>query len=282
MNVIYVDTLFLLNTVIDYLLLLASARIAGEPLYRLRFGLGAVLGGGYAVALFLPGMGFLYHPLCRLAAAVLMVLIAFRQSRRLLRQILIFFALACGFGGGVLAAGMLGGRTLTLGNGVFYSTIDLKIVLVSAAACYGVLSLVFQRWGSHSIQRGEIRPVRIGIFDKEITLSALVDTGNTLSDPVSGQPVWVMEGIWMQRLLPELDDNALRNPAGEMERLNGIWPGRFRLLPYRTIGVDCGLLLAIRMDWIEAGGERRNNGLIALSPNPVSDGGGYQILAWAD
>ena len=52
MTVIYVDTLFLLNATVDYLLLLAAARLAGEPLRRLRFALGAVLGGGYAVAIF--------------------------------------------------------------------------------------------------------------------------------------------------------------------------------------------------------------------------------------
>ena len=77
MTVIYVDTLFLLNAMVDYLLLLASARLAGEPLARLRFLLGAVLGGLYAVAIFLPGLSFLARPLCRLAAAVLMVLAAF-------------------------------------------------------------------------------------------------------------------------------------------------------------------------------------------------------------
>ena len=41
MTVIYVDTLFLLNGIIDYLLLLAAARLAGEPLRRLRFGAAA-------------------------------------------------------------------------------------------------------------------------------------------------------------------------------------------------------------------------------------------------
>ena len=76
MTVIYVDTLFLLNAMVDYLLLLASARLAGEPLARLRFLLGAVLGGLYAVAIFLPGLSFLARPPCRLAAAVLMVLAA--------------------------------------------------------------------------------------------------------------------------------------------------------------------------------------------------------------
>ena len=45
MTVIYVDTLFLLNAMVDYLLLLAAARLAGEPLTRLRFLRGALLGG---------------------------------------------------------------------------------------------------------------------------------------------------------------------------------------------------------------------------------------------
>ena len=48
MTVIYVDTLFLLNAVIDYLLLLAAARLAGEPLRRWRFALGAALEIGRA------------------------------------------------------------------------------------------------------------------------------------------------------------------------------------------------------------------------------------------
>ena len=64
MTVIYIDTLFLLNALVDYLLLLAAARLAGEPLRRIRFALGAALGGAYAVAIFLPGLFFLSHPLC--------------------------------------------------------------------------------------------------------------------------------------------------------------------------------------------------------------------------
>ncbi len=279
---IYADTLFFLNAVIDYLLLLCSARLAGEPLARLQFALGALLGGGYAVALFLPGMGFLYHPLCRLVVAVLMVLVAFSQSRRLLRQVLIFFALACAFGGGVLAVSLFGGRNLTFGSGVFYSVIDIKIVLVSAALCYAVLSLLFRRWGQHSISRGELEPVTLRFNDKEITLTALIDTGNTLSDPVTGQSVLVAERASLAPLFPQGQGPGpqdTRDPAGGLERMNQRWPGRFRLLPYRAVGTDRGLLLALRLDRVALGGEERAGVLVALSPNPVSDGGNYQVLA---
>ena len=193
MTVIYVDTLFLLNAMVDYLLLLASARLAGEPLARLRFLLGAVLGGLYAVAIFLPGLSFLARPPCRLAAAVLMVLAAFWKSRRLLRQVVIFFALSCAFGGGVLAIALLGGRGLALSNGVLYSGMDLKIVLLSAAGCYGALTLIFQRTGRHTAPSGELRPVRLTLGERQVSLTALVDTGNTLTDPATGRPVLVAE-----------------------------------------------------------------------------------------
>ena len=161
MTVIYVDTLFFLNTLVDYLLLLAAARLAGEPLRRWRFALGAALGGLYAVAIFLPGLGFLSHPLCRLASVVLMMLVSYGGSRRLLRQGVLFVALTFAFGGGVVAIGLMGGTGLSLGKGVFYSALDLKVVLLSAAVCYGVLTLVFQRLARHSATSGELVNIKL-------------------------------------------------------------------------------------------------------------------------
>ena len=285
MTVIYVDTLFLLNAMVDYLLLLASARLAGEPLARLRFLLGAVLGGLYAVSIFLPGLSFLARPPCRLAAAVLMVLAAFWKSRRLLRQVVIFFALSCAFGGGVLAIALLGGRGLALSNGVLYSGMDLKIVLLSAAGCYGALTLIFQRTGRHTASSGELRPVRLTLGERQVSLTALVDTGNTLTDPATGRPVLVAEADCVEELLPpgiRPSPADLRDPAGALERLEDPWRRRFRLLPYRSVGVDRGLLLAVRVDQVQVGEEERGPMLAALSPTPVSDGGGYRALLGAD
>ena len=282
MTVIYVDTLFLLNALVDYLLLLAAARLAGEPLRRWRFALGAALGGVYAVAIFLPGLAFLAHPLCRLASAALMLLIAYGGSRRLLRQGVLFLALTCAFGGGVVAIGLLGGTGLTLGNGVFYSALDLKVVLLSAAVCYGVITLVFQRIGKHSAAGGELVQARLRLGERSVDLTALVDTGNTLTDPVSGRPVVVAEGERAAPLFPwehRPGPADLRDPAAAMTRLGtGAWRSRFRLLPYRSVGVERGLLLAVKADGLELNGKERGSLLIALSPTPVSDGGGYQAL----
>ena len=81
MTVIYLDELFLLNFVVDYLLLLAAGRLSGEILRRGWLALGAAIGAAYAAAAVLPGMGFLLHPLCKLGAAVLALLAGYGKSR---------------------------------------------------------------------------------------------------------------------------------------------------------------------------------------------------------
>ena len=280
MTVVYIDALFLLNLIVNYLLLLAAAKLAGEPLRRLRLAAGAALGGLYAAAIFFPGMGFLTNPLCKLGAAVLMLLTGFGGSRRLLRVTLVFFGLSCAFGGGIFAIGLLGGRGLTLRNGVLYSVMDLRILLLSAAVCYAVLTLVFRRTARHG--RREVLPAVLTLEGRRVAVNALVDTGNTLTDPVTGRPVMVAEGSRLSPLLPGervLDEKALRDPVGTLERLSRGGRGRrFRLLPYQAVGVECGMLLALRLDDARVGAEDYGGILVALSPNPVSDGGGYSAL----
>lgn len=65
-----------------------------------------------------------------------------------------------------------------------------------------------------------------------------------------------------------------------------LWPGLepgsgrvvFACCPYRAVGVDRGLLLALKVDSLNLGGKERGPLLVALSPTPVSDGGGYRAL----
>ena len=282
MTVIYLDTLFFLNAVMDYLLLLCSARLAGEELHRLRMALGALFGGAYAAAAVLPGMDFLLRPVFKVGAAVLMVVAGLGGSRRLLRQTVIFFALACAFGGGVLAISLFGGAGLSLGWGFIYSGMDVKIVLLSAAGCYVLFTMGLARTGKHVAATGELLRVQVRLGDREISFTALVDTGNTLTDPVSGRAVMVADGAVLAALFPQgegPDEQALAEPAQALDRLNtGCFRGRFRLLPYRAVGVECGLLLAVRPDSVRLEGRERSPMLVALSPTPVSDGGSYRAL----
>ena len=282
MTVVYLDEVLLLNFVVDYLLLLSAGRLAGEVLRRGRLALGAALGAAYAGAVFLPGLGFLVHPLCKVGAGVLMVLSGYSGSRHLLRVCLVFFAVAAAFGGGILAIQLLGSRSLALSNGVLSSPLDLKLVLLSAAGCYVLITLLFQRAARHSPVR-ELAPAVVELGGRRAALTALVDTGNTLTDPVSGRPVLVAEGEKVRDLFPPGTAPSraeLRDPTAALGRL-GDAGLRCRLLPYRAVGVECALLLALRADRVTVGGEDLGPLLVALSPTRLTDGGGYSALIGA-
>ena len=86
----------------------------------------------------------------------------------------------------------------------------------------------------------------------------------------------------MEELFPPEErpsPQQLLDPAGTLEGVRDPeWKRRFRLLPYRAVGVDRGLLLAVRVDQAWIAGEDRGPMVVALSPTPVSDGGGYAAL----
>ena len=281
-TVVYLDSLFLLNFILDYLLLLVTARVADGPFSRLRLALGALVGGGYAAACFLPGLAFLALPPVKLCAALVMVLAAFGGQEHLLRMLLLFLALSCALGGGVLAVSLLGGTGLSLENGIPATGMDLKVLLLAAAGCYLLLTVAARRMGRHTRSGGELVPVTLELGERRVELTALLDTGNTLTDPAGNQPVVVAEAAAIRPLLPPeviLTSPDLRDPVEGLERLSGLWePSRFRLLPYRAVGVSCGMLLALRVDRAVIDGHERRLVLVALSPGPVSDGGGYRAL----
>lgn len=277
MTVVYLDVLFLLNLVVDYLLLLTSARMTGEPFSRLRLGGGALLGAAYAAVVFLPGFAWFSHPVCKICGGVTMVMIAFGVSRHLLRLVLVFFAVSAALGGVILALQLLGTGGLTLENGVLYTGFDLRLLLVTVILAYVALSLIFRRVARHGGVRRDLCNAKIMVGGQCVSIAVLLDSGNTLTDPIRNQPVLVVEGHLLRQVLPETIDP--RDPVGSLKQLEDrTWRGKFGLLPYRAVGVECGMLLTVRSDWVVINGRERKGLTVALSPTPVSDGGAYQGL----
>lgn len=281
MTVVYLDSVFVLNGLMDYLLVLATARLAGLTLRRGRYALAGLAGGLYAAAAFLPGLGFLTEAPVKAAVGVLLAVIAYGGEAQLLRMTLLLFAVACGMAGCVLALGLLAGHSIPMAGGIFYTDVDATVLLIAAAAAYLVLTVVFRAAARHAV-RGELVPVRIALEGRTVELTALCDTGNTLRDPATGRQVLVAEGtalagLWPGELRELFTPELLRFPADLLGMLYSRGRAeRFRLVPYHTVGVPGGLLLAVRSDWTEAAGQRYEHLLVALSPTEL--GGGYGAL----
>ena len=88
MKILYLDVLFFLNFLTDYLLCLCSGRLCGLVLRRRRYLLAALFGAVYALIAAFPGGSFLTRPILKLAAGLLMAWIAFGGEARPLRGML--------------------------------------------------------------------------------------------------------------------------------------------------------------------------------------------------
>ena len=186
-DTIYADSLFALNFIADWALLLAAGRLSGAVLRRWRIALAAALGAAYALASVAPGWGFLTHPAAKIALGVGMSLIAFGSERRFWRCCGMFFAVSALFGGAVWGAAMLAGYDAARG---VYVPVSGRVLALSFALLYVYL---FPAPGRAARRAGGVS-LEVSLAGRSVALRALVDSGDALADPVSGRRAAVAEG----------------------------------------------------------------------------------------
>ena len=280
MTVVYVENVFLLNWITDYLLLLTTARLAGAPLQRRRLAVCAALGGVYAVAVFVPGLEFLGHAIGKAAAGIGMTLLAYWPFRRPWRLMALFFLLSGALAGVVLGLSLASGSARAVLGHIYHTPVSWPVLVITAALMYLLLHLVFGQGARHG--GGEVMTVTISVNQQIRKLLALHDTGNTLRDPVDGRAVLVLEQSVLQGVWPPQIDTILHQPIPPEEKMARLYQEgagtAFTLLPFHSVGVSAGLLLAVRSDYVRIGGITHRRSLIALTDGSVSDGGAYQAL----
>jgi len=266
METIYVDRLFIINLLIDYLLALGSARVCGVLLSRWRYFFSALFGALYAVLSVFPSLGFLTLVPIKLTSGILMALIAFGGERNFFRCAVVFFAVSALFGGIIWALSLRGG----VGGSAIYVPISTPMLLFCFGICYALISFAFNRSAKGMEQKVYITQVEYG--GKAVTLRTLSDSGNTLYDPVSGARVLVASCETLAPLFPEL---KLNGDASELA-LAGM--GTFRLVPYSAVGTSGGLLAAFKPRRITLDGKECGDILVAVSPHKIGGDGFDSVI----
>ncbi len=270
---VYLDGVFALNAALDALLLSAAGKLTGRAVKPGRLALAAAIGGGYACMVFLPGLEGLSGTAGQVGSLAVMLLTAF--GVRLLWPGGVVLTLSCALGGAVLLLEQLVG-SLTYANGVPGTAWDGELLLLAGSGLWAAASLLERKSNSKS---GKRVPVLLEVNGKRRLLTALVDSGNDLRDPISGKGVLVVEWNALAGCLPEeITQAACAAPAEHLAELSAVWPdGRLRLLPCRTVQQAGGFLLAFTAQWAKVDGVEQRALPVAISPVRLS-GGAYQAL----
>lgn len=272
---VYVDAVFVLNLAVNYLLLRGTARLGAAAASRGRVALGALTGAGYAVAVYLPRCGWLTLVPCKLLVGAAMIALSFGWRRQSLRLGAIFAALSLVLCGAVYGVELLRGESVRYYRNSLLYPVTFGSLLLTATAVCAACRLLLPRL---TFAADSTVPLRLELDGRHVALTALRDSGNTLSDPVSGAAVITVEWRYAVRLLPQeqLVQRDFQTPAATALRLRRFHP---RLIPFRAVGVSDGLLLALPCRITMEG--RSWQGLAAFSPTALS-GGTYQALVGAE
>lgn len=250
---IYVDVVAVMNFLVDFFLILGTNRLAGFPAEYRRSAVAAGLGGLYGGACLLPGFSFLSSIFWRIVSLCLISVIAFGWNQSALQRGGVFVLLSMALGG--IALGMGQGR--------------LPMLLLSVFLMWLLCRISFRG----SVGSREYIPVKLCWEDREMSIIALKDTGNTLHDPLTGEQVLVAGADVGEKLLG-LTAHQLLHPVETIA--TGTISG-LRLIPYHAVGQPGSMLLAVRFQNAQIGSKKAQP-LVAFAPERIARGEMYQML----
>lgn len=225
---LYIDSLFCSDFIMNFSLLCLTGHFCGKSATFWRKALSAAYGAGiFCVIFLLPVKGRIPALLPGLFLSLAgMVWIAFRIKKKQLLKAAAIMAGTAFFQGGIY---------LFLRSRIPLLWEDDRVILPALTA--GVISYVAGKILIKKSRKKEQLFCRVKLQngEREVEVDALIDTGNFLTEPISGKPVSVLK----EEVISELFGGSL--------------PEYYRVIPFCSIGKTRGILRGFEIPkmWIE-------------------------------
>ena len=201
---VYVDILIILNTLVNYFILLAGDKVLRLHSKRWRILLGGAVGGLSSLLLFLENLGIVMT-LLKILTAIFMTVVTFgiKPIRRLLKSVFLLFVITFLFGGLLFAIYIFFDKDILIySNGIVYFDIDLTFLIICTVISYAVITVISKITDKKAPKSKEYY-VTVENAGKIISCTALMDTGNNLREPFSDYPVIMLDKELFNKLFTE-------------------------------------------------------------------------------
>lgn len=224
--VVYADVLFIINLIVNYFLLLVSARILNKSYKTSRVVMSSLVSAACSFYIFLPQMALFFEILLKVCICFLSVLIAFGfgDVKVFLKSGGVFFVTTCAFGGIMTVIfKAFKPKGMAVYNSVVYFNVS-PLLLVGLTVGFYLIFVVFKYIFSRHAQKGERFCGKILADGKEVDICGLADSGNSLTDLFSSSEIIIVEKSRAAALFGETDIN-----------INPTLARRFRPIPLSTV-----------------------------------------------
>lgn len=232
---VYADVLITINTFINFFLLLICVRINRQRYKKWRLILGAFVGGIFSLTIFLSYKSVIIDAIIKIISAVAIVLVSFgfKRIKPFLRNVAVLFIVTFLFAGVVFAAWYLfKPQKILIHNSVVYFDISVLFLIIITIAVYLIITIILSFLKKEAITSFNCQ-VTLILGKKSVLLNTMLDSGNSLFDPLSDMTTIIV------------DSKKLSELCGKINYIN--IPDRYRLIPCRTVSGDV-LLEGVRCD----------------------------------
>jgi len=288
---VYLDVLTVVNTVMNFIILLLTSWLAQVPIRIARLILGALLGAGYAIGLvFYPGSWLAGWP-AKVAASLLILFASYfpLSGLRFVRVAGYFYLISFTLGGAALAVFYFN-RNIVLPPAEPWPGISWWALLAGLAVAVPLSRLSWLYLKRRRWQQDLKTTLIITWQQKRVEIPGILDSGNLLVDPLTGGPVVVVEAQALKGVVPEkairLVEGGVRGKL-DLDSLEEILTSepsaaRFRVIPFDSLGHENALLLAFRPDQVQVKYQEQivpvPQAVVGLSSKVLSSEGGWQAL----
>lgn len=259
---IYADVVFVINLAMDFFILFITGKIFRKKSKLLRLLLGATVSAVlYCIMIFVAPFSLRLNIFTSVAIISCGILISFYplSKKEFLKFLVTAHVAAFAVGGCGIALTYYTSFSKTISNvaSVTIRNFSLKVLIASVCVSYVALKLIIGMIRKHSLQKQIFYQFYIYLADEKIELTGLVDTGNSLVEPISGCPVIVAEYLTLKNILPKSVFVMFENKKeDDLQSVldhfsDSILSTRIRFIPYSSLGERSGVLIGFRPDKVE-------------------------------
>lgn len=225
---VYLDLLFLVNFMMDFLIISMAGRILGISTKKVKTLLGAGIGGVVGCVLFF--MDVSYAGILSIASIPVICAVSFgTMDIKKICKIGIVFLVESGLVSilAQTAVNFFGGETISVQNGVVYIKTSSMILLMSIT-CAFTLVFIYDRIFKKKDVGKKFENVEIIHRENKKTFTCMCDSGSSLQDPMLGTPIV---------LLPRKEvEKKFGIRKFEMQYKKDGETVAYHLIPWKTLG----------------------------------------------
>lgn len=287
---IYVDIIIIENLIMNFIILYATGLILKNKISFWKLLLASLIGAIYSALQYMYNTKILSNIIIKIILSIVIIIIAFHPQniKKMFKQLTLFYLTTFTFGGvATYLIYVLKPQNIIIKNGMYVGTYVLKVIFIGAILGTIILIVSFKMSKNKITKKDMICKVSIKLNGKEVILDTMVDTGNMLKEPITGNPVVVVEKNSLYDVIPkEILNNTDSILGGDFEKIpddiKQEYIPKLKFIPFSSLGKQNGMLIGIKPEKLKVINEEleneKINAIIGIYNKSLTKKGEYNAL----